>query len=515
MNQQRRLVLNVVSSLLQVVISTLLLLVLYRYLVDSVGVEGLGIWSLVLAIGSATQIANLGLPGAITRFVAGYQAQGLDERVRVSVETSAVSIAVFGALLTLLAFPLGQQYLHFAMPVHLQAEALQILPVALAAFWLSMYSSTFQSALMGLERYAEANAVLIADSVLQLLLCVLLVPAHGLMGLVLARLACNVVTLVLTVGLTRRYLPGLPWISVRWSRAEFREMVGYAGGMQLIALLVMFADPVTKGLLGRFGSLTAVGYYEMADKLIKSLRALLVSANQVMLPKFAVIAPDERDRERQLFQESQKLNSFFAVPAFALLILVAPLVSVIWLGQQEEFFIVALEILGVGWLINVLALPTYFATLGAGEVWANVISHLVLAIANVALGWMLGAWLGASGVVLGWALALIVSSIVLVVGFSQRRRLAASLIFPESQRVLAAFSLLAVGVALSLHLSGSTLGSSAAAGSLSLRYWFVMGSFVVAILVAAYRNEARAEILSSLAKVIGRSVKGGPVQPVV
>ncbi len=503
MNHQRRTVLNIVSSIVQVATSTLLLLVLYRYLADSIGVEGLGIWSLVLAIGSATQIANLGLPGTITKFVADYQARGLDERIRVAVQTAVLSIAAFGALLTWLAYPLGTRYLQFVMPAHLLPEALGILPVALLSFWLAMYGSTYQSALMGLQRYAEANAVMILDSILQLILCLILVPNYGLWGLVMARLSCNVITLVLTVTLSRHFVPGLPWIPARWGRAEFREMIGYAGGLQLISLLVIFADPVTKGLIGRFGSLTAVGYYEMADKLIKAVRALLIGANQVTLPKFAVINAGDRGHERTLYASSQNLNSFFALPAFALLTLAAPLVSVLWLGRQEPFFVLAMGVLSAGWLFNVLALPTYFASLGAGEVRANVVSHVVLAGANVFLGWSLGLLMGASGVVLGWSLALVLSSMLLVIGFGLRRKFGVSIIVPESQRVLGFLSLLAVSVALGLNVLGFV----------PTWYWPLAAFLALAIVILAYFNDARREIFSSLGKLIDGPSADGPIRP--
>jgi O-antigen/teichoic acid export membrane protein len=49
----------------------------------------------------------------------------------------------------------------------------------------------------------------------------------------------------------------------------------------------MLYDPITKALLTKFGGLSLVGYYEMANKLIYQIRSLKVSANQILVPAFA------------------------------------------------------------------------------------------------------------------------------------------------------------------------------------------------------------------------------------
>ncbi|MDH3673520.1 MAG: hypothetical protein OES46_20580 [Gammaproteobacteria bacterium] len=57
-------------ALLQAGISALVLFILYRFLIVQVGVEKLGLWSVLLAFVSATRVSELGLGGGVTRFVA-------------------------------------------------------------------------------------------------------------------------------------------------------------------------------------------------------------------------------------------------------------------------------------------------------------------------------------------------------------------------------------------------------------------------------------------------------------
>jgi hypothetical protein len=49
----------------------------------------------------------------------------------------------------------------------------------------------------------------------------------------------------------------------------------------------MLIDPVIKALLVKFGGLSPVAYYEMAQRMVMQFRSLLVSAAQVMVPMVA------------------------------------------------------------------------------------------------------------------------------------------------------------------------------------------------------------------------------------
>src|SRR5262245_60731241 len=75
-SQQRRSVLsNATMAVAQVVISGCVLFLLYRYLLAAVGIESLGIWSLVFAATAVGGIGELGFSRAVVKFVAKYRAR--------------------------------------------------------------------------------------------------------------------------------------------------------------------------------------------------------------------------------------------------------------------------------------------------------------------------------------------------------------------------------------------------------------------------------------------------------
>ena len=68
--EKKRVLVNSVMTVLQTVVSGLTLFFLYRFLLSVIGVEQLGIWSLILATASVSQIVIFGLSGSIVKCVA-------------------------------------------------------------------------------------------------------------------------------------------------------------------------------------------------------------------------------------------------------------------------------------------------------------------------------------------------------------------------------------------------------------------------------------------------------------
>ena len=78
---RRRISANVIASIAQVLASSVAFFLLYRYLLDQLGVAQLGVWSLVLATTSVSRIGDLGLSAGVVKFVAQALAQGDARRV--------------------------------------------------------------------------------------------------------------------------------------------------------------------------------------------------------------------------------------------------------------------------------------------------------------------------------------------------------------------------------------------------------------------------------------------------
>src|ERR1700679_203695 len=126
------------SSLVQLLVSTISLFVLYRVVLGIFGPREFGVWSLVVAATSVVGLSNMGLTGAITKHVADSKAAGDPHRLAGLIETSVVSVALFSMLLALAGAPLMKLYFAATLSGDALQTAVAILPIALVAFCLSM-----------------------------------------------------------------------------------------------------------------------------------------------------------------------------------------------------------------------------------------------------------------------------------------------------------------------------------------------------------------------------------------
>ncbi len=449
--QKRRVLINAIISVVQVVVSGGILFVLYRFLLNTIGIEKLGIWSVVLAATSVANIANLGLSASVVKFVAKYLARNEERTVANVIQTSVISIGALMGLVLLIVFPFANWLLGLVIPAAYLKDALSILPYALISLWVMVVASVFQAGLDGYQRIDIRGEILIVNSLLNLLLCLVLVPAHGLMGLAYAHIANAVMSLVGSWVMLKRHLSLLPIFLYKWNRKLFKEMVGYGLNFQVISICLMLCDPITKALLTKFGGLVMTGFYEMASRMIVQVRALLVSANQVLVPTVADLQERNPNIIQSVYRDNYRLMFYIALPFYSIIIALTPLISEIWIGHYETYFVVFSILLAVNLFINTLSVPAYFSYLGIGKLKWNTLGHVIPAVMNVILSFSCGFLFGGIGVVSAWILSSITGSLVIAISYNRIYRIPYSELLPRESMRLAAACFIGVFLALLIY----------------------------------------------------------------
>ena len=408
---------NAAITVLQVVASSATFFVLYLYILRTLGPESLGLWSLVLATTALSRLSELGLTGSALKFVAQHLAREDTRSVVRVVETAALTILTAVGVLILLLYPLMLWLLRINLEAAPYQQAVVLLPYALTSFLVNSVSGVLGSALEGYQRFDLRAYCQTGGHLLYLAAAVALIPRFELEGLAVAQLLQASAVVPATWILLRRCCPALPLLPHRWSGASFRELFGYGFQFQVSALMLFLCDPATKLLLARFGGLSLTAHYEMASRLVLQLRALMVSANRVLIPVFAEFQELAPQRIVSLYRSSLALLFYLSLPAYGLLLAAAPMISIVWIGRLEMSFALFCALLCLAWLINTLTAPAYIANLGLGRLRWNTVAHVFMALANLVLGVALGALYGGTGVVVGWALALALGSLVIAFSY--------------------------------------------------------------------------------------------------
>jgi len=436
---RRQIVVNAATTVAQTISGAIALFFLYRFLVRAIGLERLGIWSLVLATTSVMTLANQGFSTGIIKFVAKYSAHD-DERQRsLLMQTSALTLGLAAAAVSCALYPISRSILLLVLPRKSLPEALAILPLALVSLWLTILQGAVQAGLAGLQRITVCNYLEFSGSASYLALAYLLVPGHGLLGLAYAQVMQVAAILVVTWIVLRRHMKALPLIPCRWSRQHFRELAAYGFQFQLITASQALREPVTKALLAKFGGLALTGFYDLANRLVFTTRELLAQAGMVLIPAVSHLRERAPESIPRIYCEAYRLMFFLGVPSFTTVAVLSPVVSRIWIGRYEPAFVTFVCILAAGWLVNVLCNPAYVVALGTGALGWVSSGCVSTALINLGAGFLAGARFGAVVVVAVNALSLSIGYLILLSAHHIENRLPFSELLPrESAGVLAA-----------------------------------------------------------------------------
>jgi len=213
-------------------------------------------------------------------------------------------------------------------------------------------------------------------------------------------------------------------------------MLGYGTQFQIGIVATILYDPITKALISHFGGLAMVGYFEMASQMVTKLRSLLIAGNQVLVPIVAAVQERDPSQVHQAYRDTYSVTLYLALPFFAAIVAASPLVSDIWIGTYHFDFVAFAVIIALGWFVNSVSTPAYFANLGTGRLRWNTVSHVATGLLNVVLAFWLGTAFGGLGVVIGWALALASGSMILTTAYHAEHRKDAGTMFPQDYGVL-------------------------------------------------------------------------------
>jgi O-antigen/teichoic acid export membrane protein len=493
----RQLFRNATLTAVQVVVSALFMFFIYKYLLTTIGAEQMGVWSIVMAVSTLARITDLGFAGGMTRFVAKYRALDQEDAVLELVETGTISLAVLAVAMLGLSYPLLSALIPHFMSPSAAREALSLLPFSLISFGLLAVAGAYLSSLDGLQRADLRNLLLIMGTLLYGAMIPLCVQRYGFIGLGWAQLAQSAAVLAGAFWVLRSQL-ALGWWPTRWRKDRFKEMLGYNISLQVTTLAAFLGDPLAKLMLGHFGGMGSVAYYEMATKMVNQFRAVVTNVNQVMVPVITHLSEQDRAELVPLYRQTYGLMFFVCTTFYAAAIVAVPVVSWLWLGEPQPFFIQVAYVMLVTMLLNTLTAPAYFSNMGTGHARVNATTQVLLGCANLALGVSLGSVFGGAGVVAAYSAAVILASGYLMWRFFVLHSLPARELLPYTGHGAALGMLLTAGAAAAL--------ATLADGALGLVSIGATGCAV--ILVIGWRSTAFAQ-LRSVARSRGRSPDPG------
>ena len=150
--QKSKLLFNSIAAIGQVLVVGIVYLLLYRYLLVTLGIELLGVWSLIIASTSLALIANFGISTSIVKFIATYHTRNDFESLKKLIFTASVFIIVTYSIISVIILIAGTYILPHFIEANYLPIALEILPFSLISLVINALGGVISSCLDGIQK---------------------------------------------------------------------------------------------------------------------------------------------------------------------------------------------------------------------------------------------------------------------------------------------------------------------------------------------------------------------------
>lgn len=394
--------------------------VMVPIVIQHLGLQGYGIWSILMATAGYMRFGSAGLKSAFQKYVAEAKACGDFRGARQLLSTG--SLAMLGLSLLGLA-PLAVHSRALARAAGVPAEFLIAAAGSITLLAVTMivanFGAVFEATVMGSNRIDVTRKFSIFTTAAETL--VILVLLHFGYGLFAMASTVAISELVYVLGCyfaSRRIAPEIR-ISTKYFTAKvFGELLRFAGSYQLVNILeLLYGLLVPVIVLRHFGAEIA-GVYALVTRLVA---ASLIGLDALILPLLSggamVFASGSVERLQQFFNKSFKISLAITLLPLAFVAGFGTLLLQAWTGQVEPEFRTAIQLASVAGLFASVSRVQLILYRASGKALHDNIRQAFRLGVLLLLGMVAGRT-GFYGVLIGLALAELAGVIYMFFGMS-------------------------------------------------------------------------------------------------
>jgi O-antigen/teichoic acid export membrane protein len=416
MPRARRIAQNVLSNWFSLAVSTLVGFFLSPFVVHHLGNLAYGVWVIIMSLVAYMGLLDLGLRGAVTRFVSKGSAQENHEESSQAVSGALwirlwISLAIIVAGLTLSA---GFNRI-FIVPGALQQAARIALLITAVTVAINLWCGVFAGVLVALHRYDLTSGVAIVQTCIRAAGIILLLRSgHSILALAIWDLCTSAAANTVTIILCFRTYPQLKVVFGRPDRATLKKLWNYSFYAFLINVALQVTYYTDNLVVGAFLSPAAVTLYAIGGLLIGYSRQIVSSMTTTFTPLASTFeAQGSYQNLRRLVIHGTRAALLVSLPIQAALFFRGHTFIRLWMGEQYAQ--------PSGTVMQILLLSVVFSsanTTSAGIVYGLekhkriALWGMIESVANLSLSVILVRRIGIYGVAWGTTIPSVIMEIV-------------------------------------------------------------------------------------------------------
>jgi O-antigen/teichoic acid export membrane protein len=373
-----------------------------------------GVWILFSVFLESYTLLDLGLGAAFVKYISAFYTHEDYERINRVLFSGMLFYVLHGLLVVGLGLAAREWVFAF---FNIQGAETAYL-FALMASALGNFGVMFLSVFRGAQRMDKSNAIEMGLGVLNAIgVVVVLQLGLGLRGLAINAFFNTAFLAVVSWWSVKR---AMPWVSLgfHFDGVLLREMFRYGAQILVSRVGSAVSFKLDKLIVARVLGLATVPFYEFSARLSAMMRSVPLLMMSALIPATSELgARNEKDKILQTYMIASKYIALITVGLAGFVAMEADSLLRLWLGAGVEQSVILVQILVIGYGVNVIAGPASQTGAGVGHPEFDMRGTMLMIVLTPLFGLLLVQPLGVAGVAVGTTLALILAAIYLLVSF--------------------------------------------------------------------------------------------------
>jgi O-antigen/teichoic acid export membrane protein len=393
--------------------------VLTPFVIHSLGAEGYGTWTLIVALTGYINLLALGIPMACVRYLAGPVAKGDEGQVNKVIGSCAGLYMALGAAAFVIGAALMAVFRMYEIPHRLDTQstlAYGVMVVYVSAGFLGLLP---EGILFAHLDFVFRNAVRIAGVLLRLSLTIFALKiSPSLVVLAAVQLACLIFDFGASWFVIRRRYPTVRIDLSAFDPRTVRSILSFSLYVLLLQAGARLSFETDALVIGAVLGVAMVPFYVVANSLIVYLMEFVLAIAAVVSPMATKLGAEGRMEELgEIFLKWSKVAFSLTLMVGLFLIVLGPNFIGRWIDPSFEQ--PAGQVLQILMVSSLLFLPVRGVAqpilTGLGKPKAPTIAFLGAGVLNLVLSVVLARPLGLAGVALGTAIPNVLFAFVVLV----------------------------------------------------------------------------------------------------